>query len=162
MSVRVRINGYLKDSEAIVNQIKCLGYYEVKLESIHQHKLREFPIDFFGDVLIIVEAGEIDWLNDVGLSRSNFIFYDLASNYFSGQSLGKEDGETTGLMFEPKPILFTVNKLLDAKDVLIKNFNTFVQQEIRERNEIEKLIEFKLLLEETVETSRRTEYLRLY
>lgn len=149
----VRINGYAKDAASIVGKIECLGYYEVKLECIQKHRLYEFPVEFFGDILLITETCRLDWLNDIALNRSNFIFHDLASNYFSGQSLRTVDNETVGLMFEPKPILYTINTLLKKKDTLIKEFDSFIQKEISDRKEIEKLTEFKQLLEKTQENN---------
>ncbi|MEJ1239697.1 hypothetical protein WBG78_16290 [Chryseolinea sp. T2] len=147
----VRINGYAKHPDSIVGKIECLGYYEVKLDAIQKHKLSEFPIEFFGDILLITETGRLDWLNDIGLNRSSFIFYDLASNYFSGQSLKTVDGETRGLMFEPSLMHYAITKLLDKQKVLIISFDSFIQNEIRDRQEIEKLMELKKLVEETIE-----------
>jgi hypothetical protein len=150
MGVTVRINGYEKDADSIVGRIKCLGYYEVNLESIEKHRLRKSPVQFWGDILLITETARMRWLNDFELSRNNFIFYDLASCYFSGQSLRQENGESIGLMFEPESILVTITKLLDASEMLIKNFDNSVQKEIKERDEVNRLMDFKVLLEETV------------
>ncbi|RAJ76661.1 hypothetical protein CLV59_108181 [Chitinophaga dinghuensis] len=156
MGVVISINGYLKEPSCIVGHISFLGYYEVKEDAIEKFRIRQEPIFHYGELYLITESRkEIAEITDHKLNETALLFYQLASCRWSGQSLGKHEGQTTCLMFEASSLLYPITELIAAKDNILhflkqqKDKSTI--REIKENGEIETLLAFKSLIEEAIE-----------
>ncbi|HUC82268.1 MAG TPA: hypothetical protein VMR70_15290 [Flavisolibacter sp.] len=155
MRVVLRINAYQKKEECILGHISFLGLYEVRMEAIEKFKIRENPVVHYGDVYIITERKKD--ITDFGLFEQDLLFYNLATNYWSGQSLGKFHEETTCLMFDPAVLLGPLTRLNAAKDSIINSFKgtyqEFIIKDIEQGKEIEFLQNFQSLVEESMENN---------
>lgn len=154
MGVNLKINSYKKEQSCIVGQISFLGFYEVKLDSIENFSIRPEPINHYHDIYLITELSGKK-LEDFGLYNDDLLFYHFASNYWSGQSIGKHEDETTGLMYDPKKLLGPLTRLIAAKDYILDSFKgtakEFIVKEIDDYKEIDLLIKFKELVEDAIE-----------
>ncbi|RXK62404.1 hypothetical protein ESA94_05185 [Lacibacter luteus] len=152
MGVYLSINGYQKNSTCIVGHISFLGLYEVKTDSIQKFKIRENSISHYGDLYLISESKN-DW-RDLGLFEQDLLFYTLATNYWSGQSLGKYQEETTCLMFDPSMLLKPIDRFIAEKDSIINSFRgtykEFLIQDIEQSKEVDFFVELKSLIEESI------------
>ena len=153
MGVSLKITAYQKEKSCIVGQISFLGLYEVKLDSIQPFQLESLSIQHYQDLYLITEISGVD-VREFELLRGDLQFYYMATNYFSDQSLGTFENESTGLMFHPDYLLGPVTRLLEAKDYILdyikRKAASFVFDEIHTNKEIEFLQSFKSLLEAAI------------
>ncbi len=150
MGVDINVNGYKKEPGCIVGQISFLGCYEVKIDAISKFKIRNDEISHRGSLHMMSVAKE--HLQELDLSMRDFFFYDFASCYWDGQSIGKYEGETTHIMFEPSKLLYPVSQLLDKRDTILDFVkDTFFAKEMVDYEEVEFLTELKKLIEEAIE-----------
>jgi len=152
MGIYLRINGYKKEQSCIVGHISSLGYYEVKVDAIEAFKIRETGLRHDGCLHMIEEIK--DYLNEFEISDSPLYFYELVSHHSTGQSLGKHEGETTCLMFEPSNLLYPIAKIVEKKNSilsLLEDESPLLLKETIEKKEPEFLEAFKTLIEEAIE-----------
>lgn len=153
MGVSLSINSYKKERSCIVGHISFLGFYEVKLNLIEDHRIPSSYLSHYGEIYLITEILNQD-ITSFGLENNDLFFYQLASNNWSGQSLGSYGEETTGLMFDPKTLIEPINRLIEAQDYIIsyigKEKPGFIAKEIIENKEIDFLISFKNLVKRTI------------
>jgi hypothetical protein len=154
MGVNLTINSYKKEQSCIVGQISFLGFYEVKLDSMEKFSINKGPIHHYHSIYLITELTGKN-LESFGLYNEDLLFYHFASNFWSGQSLGNHEDETTGLMYDPKKLLGPLTRLISAKDYILDSFKgtgkEFIVKDIDDYKEIDFLIKFKELVEDAIE-----------
>jgi hypothetical protein len=143
MGVTWRVASFKKEKSCITGHIQCLGWYEVDLEKSSAYQLSKDWIDFRYGIHSIDEvfSNYTGWgFYDV----NEFDFYHHTTDYMNGNNLRMENGHTYGVMFEPHPILLTINKLLKIVDDLTNENIAFYDEKTN-------LIRFKQLLEHAIE-----------
>jgi hypothetical protein len=148
MGVTLYIEGYKKEPSCISGFIQCLGWYEVNLTQIQPYRLSKNFVAFRWGIQSIEELMEMKSAEDYGFySRDEFDFYLKASEFF----LRYENENVFGLMFEPKPIWETLQKLLAILPDLKSNLSDLKSEQMEFYEEEVNLEKLKKLLEETIE-----------
>jgi hypothetical protein len=152
----MRINSYKKVEACIVGKLETLGLYDVKLDAIEEYKIRNEPIRFWSDdIYLVTELRHQRDVHEIGFLHRDFLFYELIPNFYNGENFRRiNNDELVGVMFDPKVILHTVEKILSNKELLLESFSTFMKAEIKRNQEFEKFSELKALLIDAIEQNQ--------
>lgn len=78
----------------------------------------------------------------------SFLFYQPIPNRYNDENMRTDAaGDVIGIMFDPKMLAPTVEKLLANKDQLMPFYSDFVKNGIEQNNEFGRLVEIQTLPE---------------
>ncbi|OJJ16315.1 hypothetical protein BKI52_34045 [marine bacterium AO1-C] len=146
MGVTLYIRGIEKKKEIIRGEIVSQGLYEVDVTNIDDVTITDY-VAFDGGIFSVFELSGHQAMSDFGFyGNEEFDFVLRAPSSFDGTSIVNIEGAVHELMFEPKIVLETVQKLLEVIDDL----ESQEIQEYQEKANLEKLLK---IVQETIDKS---------
>ena len=145
MGIALYIQGYKKNQKSISGQIEILGWYEVDLVQIENHKIDGTFLVLHEDFNVFEFAAKRFYMFDFD-DPGELAFYQNIMNSMSGGGFRNENGVFYGLMFDGGRILSIVSKILDSFDLV-------QLEDGNEEQEKNNLIAFKRILEVIAENN---------